>query len=135
MTSVYYPQQVIVMRRDLKMRRGKEIAQACHASTGILLQNLFKIIIYKILFRIGVKINNPWYKWINGSFTKITLYVNSESELLAVYEKAKNAGYPCVLITDKGLTEFNGVPTNTCIGIGPVYKYDLVGITDQLPLL
>ncbi|TXG81148.1 MAG: peptidyl-tRNA hydrolase [Spirochaetes bacterium] len=130
-----YPQQVIVVRKDLKMRRGKEIAQSCHASTGILLHNLPKVIWYKLLYKMNIKLNNAWYQWLNGSFTKITVYVNSEQELLDTYEKAKTANLPTVLITDKGLTEFNGVPTNTCIAIGPVYKPELIGITNHLPLL
>lgn len=123
------------MRKDLKMRRGKEIAQACHASTAILLDNKLKVLFYKTLGYFKIPVNNAWYEWLNGSFTKITVYVNSEQELLQVYEKAKSANLPTVLITDKGLTEFNNVPTNTCIAIGPVYKPELVGITNHLPLL
>ena len=66
---------------------------------------------------------------INNStiFTKICLCVEDEKELLKLYNKVKKErpDIPCELITDCGLTEFNGVPTNTCIGIGPFWNEDI----------
>jgi PTH2 family peptidyl-tRNA hydrolase len=61
--------------------------------------------------------------------------VGSEAELLEVYESALVAGLHTSLIVDAGRTEFNGVPTKTCIAIGPEFPERLVGITDQLKLL
>ena len=56
---------------------------------------------------------------------------------LSVYEtiKKERPDIPCVLITDRGLTEFNGIPTNTCIGIGPFWSKDIDVYTKHLKLL
>lgn len=107
--------QTIIMRSDLGMRKGKMIAQGAHAAMAFLTN----------------RIRNAWeenyppqfnvieQEWIEGSFRKICLQVDSEKELLDIYEKAKKAGLEAHLITDSGLTEFHGVPTNTCIALGP----------------
>lgn len=133
--------QVIVWRNDLKVRKGKLAAQIAHASTALLLDAM------KITERgehVGVKIcrrllefrkDSTWDKWINEGFTKIVLGCENENELLDLYDKAKSQKIPCVLITDAGLTEFNGVPTNTCIGIGPYWSDDIDKITGHLKLL
>ncbi len=73
--------------------------------------------------------------WINGAFTKICVYVNSEEELKEVYKKAKEAKLLCSIIEDSGQTEFNNVPTLTAVAIGPHYPSDLNPITGHLPLL
>ena len=73
--------------------------------------------------------------WIRGIFKKVCLKVDSEQELLDIHKKALEAGLVSYLITDAGLTEFNGVPTNTCIGIGPDYADKIDVITGHLKLL
>ena len=55
--------------------------------------------------------------WDAGSFTKITLAVDSEEKLLKIYEDAKAQGLPVKLIRDNGWTVFDGVPTLTCLGM------------------
>ena len=115
--------QVIVIRKDLKMRRGKEIAQGSHASLAFLTRRIQK---YEAQ---SDKAKEPldFYffmtdverEWINGIFRKICLQAQSEEELLAVYEAAKEIGLEAHLITDAGITEFNGVSTHTAVGIGP----------------
>jgi len=128
--------QVIVIRKDLKMRRGKEIAQGAHASMKVILNYLD----YKRTINNG---NTPVYElevtssiseWLDGIFTKVVVYVESEEELLSVYEKAKEAGLPCSLIKDRGLTEFHNVPTYTCVGIGPDESSKIDKITGNLSL-
>jgi PTH2 family peptidyl-tRNA hydrolase len=129
------PKQVIVMRKDLKMRRGKEIAQGAHASLGALW----------LIQRQGGASGADRHKysesiiaaaleWIHGSFAKICVTVDSEQELLDIYNQADKAGLPAKLITDSGLTEFHGVPTNTCIAIGPAWSDDIDKITGNLKL-
>ena len=61
--------------------------------------------------------------------------MDSEEELLKIYEKAKKAKLPCSLITDSGKTEFNGVPTNTVVVIGPDKSTKIDKITKKLKLL
>lgn len=63
------------------------------------------------------------------------VYVNSEAELLEIVQAANDAGLYNALITDSGLTEFGGVPTKTCIAIGPAYSDRIDPVTRHLPLL
>jgi PTH2 family peptidyl-tRNA hydrolase len=64
----------------------------------------------------------------------VTVKVGSEPELMAVYEQAQRAGLVVHLITDGGLTEFGGVPTRTCLGIGPDYDDRIDPVTGDLEL-
>ena len=57
-----------------------------------------------------VKFSEAERAWLEGSLRKVTVKVGSEAELLAVYEKALEAGVVVHLITDRGLTEFGGIP-------------------------
>lgn len=136
--------QIIIMRKDLNMRKGKMVAQGSHASTGLILEKLFEasyndtgkeIKDGKYTLSIEVEAGSSLDTWIRTGFTKICVYVNSEEELLDVYKKAKSAGLPSILIQDGGKTEFNGVPTYTCAGIGPADSEDIDKITGDLPLL
>lgn len=133
--------QVIVFRHDLlkTLRKGKIAAQVAHASLGSLLTLFNKSDQgndYGRRFEWWVDFRSDSYldKWLNGLFTKICVYVEDEAELLEVYEKAKAASLPCKLITDAGNTEFHGVPTNTCVGIGPYWSEDIDEITGDLNL-
>ena len=140
--------QILVVRRDLKMRRGKEIAQCAHASMAVFTR-LIKVEEFgkqplsddpfdwrttpsNMLF--VFKYIDVLWQWFSSSFAKICVTVNSEQELLDVYNKAKEAGMLCSLITDSGRTEFNGVPTITCCAIGPDYIEKIDPITKHLPL-
>ena len=139
--------QVIVMRKDLNMRKGKLIAQGAHASLGALLEFFYKGRVQTLEggdLEPGQIINE--YKcefaddsvlgeWLSGIFTKICLYVNSESEIKALVEECEKVMIPYKVITDSGLTEFHGVPTITCIGIAPYYSEEIDKITGHLPLL
>lgn len=129
--------QVIVIRKDLNMRKGKLVAQGSHASLGSLLtmfskEKNEKTYTYKCSFNEGSLLD----EWLNGIFTKICLYVNSEDELVSLYNKIKEESpeIPCVMIEDAGLTEFNGVKTKTCIGIGPYWADEIDKHTKTLPL-
>ena len=120
--------QVIVMRKDLNMRKGKMIAQGSHASMAFLSNRLKG---YP-----NLKLTAEMLAWLmNGSFTKVCLSVDSEEELLKVYQEAKDANLEVQLITDSGKTEFNGVPTKTCLAIGPDLSYKINSITGNLKLL
>lgn len=132
--------QVIVMRKDLSMRKGKMIAQGAHASMKVLLDNMWDMPFeYEDdagkQWRLDVSYESPLEYWLEHGFAKICVYVNSEEELLELLEKAKEAELPCALITDAGRTEFGGIPTNTCIAIGPAYVEDIDPITGHLKLL
>ena len=132
--------QIIVIRTDLrnsdgkKVRTGKLIAQACHASIAFLTNKMRNNDSSPESVCL-VNLNQAQKEWINGSFFKICLGVDSEKELLEILEKARNSDVECHMITDQGHTEFNGVPTNTCLALGPDYSSKLDVITGQLKLL
>ena len=116
------------------MGKGKLAAQVAHASLGCILDMGF----------VGVKEGKLTYQfeamspsgaWLTDKFTKICLYVESEKDLDLIYENAKNGKLPAVLITDSGLTEFHGVPTKTCVGIGPAPSSLIDAVTGHLKLL
>lgn len=134
------PKQVIVMRKDLNMRKGKMVAQGSHASLGVILHmmnteehTMFDG--YTPMTRYTMDAVGNIRDWLIGKFTKVCVYVDSEAELLAVFEHAQKNGIPSVLITDSGLTEFAGKPTNTCCGIGPWRRSEIDEITGHLKLL
>jgi peptidyl-tRNA hydrolase, PTH2 family len=143
--------QVIVMRTDLrntngnKIRTGKLISQGAHASMKAILDLMSQVNDWKFISTDGkegfqtrylkIDATTPLNYWLNGLFTKICLSVDSEQELLDIYNKAKDNGLICSLITDSGLTEFNGVPTITCCAIGPSFSEDIDKITGHLKLL
>ena len=130
-----YTKQVIVIRKDLNMRKGKLAAQAAHAATAAVLHNLARVLLYKLMYKLGVKSSNALFHWVNDSFTKICVSVNSEAELDTIYNFAKQRGIPAYMIVDKGVTEFNNVPTKTCLSIGPAYNAAFLGVTSHLPLM
>lgn len=130
-----YTKQVIVIRKDLNMRKGKLAAQAAHAATAAVLHNLARVLLYKLMYKLGIKASNPLFHWVNGNFTKICVSVNSEAELDTIYNLAKERGISAYMIVDKGVTEFNNVPTKTCLSIGPAYNAAFIGVTSYLPLM
>lgn len=126
------PKQVIVMRKDLGMRKGKMIAQGAHAAMAVLLDGA----VAQGETELVLTLDAAAYRWlVTGRFAKICVGVNSEAELDDVMARAKAAGIPCALITDAGKTEFHGVPTKTCCAIGPGWADDIDQITGSLTLL
>ena len=123
--------QVIVMRKDLNMRRGKEIAQGSHASISFLSHKVRKSLSGR---KAEIKLTDAEMAWFDGSFTKVCVRVDSEQELLEIYQKAIGAGLVAHLITDSGRTEFNGVPTRTCCAIGPDEAEKIDKVTGHLKL-
>lgn len=124
--------QVIVMRKDLGMRKGKMIAQGAHASLKVLLD------------RGEPSADGTTYTfamteamaaWTTERFTKICVSVDSEAALDAIVERAREAGLPCALVVDAGHTEFHGVPTKTCCAVGPAWAEEVDAVTGSLPLL
>jgi peptidyl-tRNA hydrolase, PTH2 family len=122
--------QVIVMRKDLGMRKGKMIAQGAHASLKVLLD--------RATTRDGttaIELTEAMAAWILGRFTKVCVSVDSEAALDDVAARAAAAGLPCAVVVDAGHTEFHGIPTKTCCSVGPAWGDEVDAITGDLPLL
>ncbi len=101
------------------MSRGKEIAQAAHASLKVVLENM----------------EHPSVKaWLSSAFAKVALVVNSEEELRELCKTADEAGIINSTIVDSGRTYFHGVPTVTVAALGPAKVEDLDKITGHLRL-
>ena len=110
--------QVIVWRHDLKVRLGKKMAQAAHAAMISISQRIRQ----GLDSATGVAtlpLSPQEQEWFSGRFTKVVLRVDSEEELLDIHRQATAAGLVSELVVDSGLTEFGGVATPTCCGIGP----------------
>jgi len=140
--------QVIVLRKDLNMRKGKMVAQGAHASMKAIMDTAYKTV--------GLTVKHPAYNnrtmslvgdylsipltsdvkdWLEGIFTKICVSVDSEDELLTIFNRATEAKIICSLIRDSGKTEFNGIPTYTAVAVGPGASKDIDKITGHLKLL
>jgi len=118
--SDYQYKQVIVLRKDLNMRKGKMAAQAAHASLSAVLSNIK---------------DNQVAVWLKTGQAKIVVSVDSEEELLALEQAAKSAGLINALIVDSGYTEFDGVPTITALAVGPGKIAAVDKVTSHLKLL
>jgi len=133
--------QVLVVRKDLNMRKGKMCAQAAHASLKVILDlsyhdnNTDPLTPNWNSYLLEFELDKPLGLWLNGSFTKICVSVDSEQELQRIYDNALLAGIPTSLIVDNGVTEFHGVQTKTVVGIGPWWSDEIDLLTGHLKLL
>src|ERR1700690_3719152 len=109
--------QVIVIRKKFTrpdgstfaLGRGKEIAQACHASLSFLLAKMYD----KFdgppwkgdsgKMRIDLTMNElAWCDSYRTGMAKVTLQVETEQELRDLHQKAKDEGLESQLIIDSG---------------------------------
>lgn len=123
--------QVIVVRKDLNMRKGKIAAQVAHASMKFLFDNNESIRGDELY----VKLNQDEAMWATGSFTKVVCGIESEDALKSLIMKAEMGGIECHPIIDAGRTEFGGQPTLTCAAFGPASESELNEITGKLKLI
>ncbi len=121
MPHVFEYKQVIIVREDLKMSRGKTAAQVAHAALGSAER--------------ARKFAEDWYEvWLREGQKKVVVKVASERELYELYEQAKKDGLPCYIVNDAGLTELPP-GTTTTLGIGPATNARVDRITGALKLL
>jgi len=112
--------QVIVLRTDLNMSKGKIAAQAGHAAVAAAEE--------------ARKRNSDWWRaWLREGQCKIAVKAGSARELTELEREAKEMRLPCALITDRGLTELPPA-TLTCLGIGPAPSSKVDEITGTLSL-
>tara|TARA_Y100000034_G_C6843311_1_gene381773 strand:+ start:794 stop:1138 length:345 start_codon:yes stop_codon:yes gene_type:complete len=110
--------QVILVRQDLKLPKGKMSAQAAHASVDAVLKADSDLV----------------KKWRGQGMAKIVLKVKDEKELVKYFQKAKDEGIACSLITDAGHTVVEP-GTKTCVGIGPDEEEIIDSLTEDLKLM
>jgi PTH2 family peptidyl-tRNA hydrolase len=123
--------QVIVMRKDLNLSKGRLVTQGAHASIAFL-TNKMKNNLSNPEALWWVNLSQAEKEWIYGTFYKICVGVDSEKELLDI-------GYNAVMLglSVKYIEETNGFdkPTITCLAIGPDYSSKIDPVTKHLKLL
>ncbi len=113
--------QVILLRMDLPMGKGKLVAQGSHASLDAYLDAVSKM---PAIAR----------KWHGQGMPKVALKVESEKELVKMFQAAKDYELPCSLIADAGRTQLEP-GSKTAAAIGPAKAEIVDRITGQLKLL
>lgn len=110
--------QVIVLRTDLGMSKGKMIAQACHASLGAY--------------------NNAGSmkkaNWEAEGAKKIAVKAKSEDKLMELFKQARSMNISAYIVKDAGETELDP-GTVTALGIGPDDDGTVDKVTKELPLM
>lgn len=113
--------QVIVVRQDLKMGKGKLAVQVAHASVSAAEE---------------ARRHKPnWFEaWFGHNQAKICVKVETEKQLRLLKGDVEEAGIPNALIQDAGLTQLEP-GTTTCLGIGPLPSEIADRYTGELKLV
>jgi PTH2 family peptidyl-tRNA hydrolase len=113
--------QVIAVRTDLQMGKGKIAAQVGHAAISAAEETR--------------KQHREWWQaWLKEGQCKVIVKVSSLEQLLELQRQGIQLELPHSLVTDRGLTQLPP-HTVTCLGIGPAPSRQVDKITGNLPLL
>ncbi len=113
--------QVMVVRDDLEMSKGKLAVQVAHASLSAAEK--------------ARKQNKEWYEnWRNERQKKVVVKVSSKEELKNLKKEAEIQNIPNHLVKDAGLTELQP-ETPTVLGVGPAPNDEVDKVTGDLKLL
>ena len=110
--------QVILVRSDLNMSKGKTAAQVAHGAVDAVLKSNKKVV----------------EEWKKMGMKKIVLKVNDENELLKYLKIAKEKNVVVALIRDAGRTELTP-NTTTVLAIGPDLEAKIDSISSELSTL
>ena len=110
--------QVILVRQDLKLPKGKLAVQCSHASVAAMVKSH----------------KDDINKWQSEGMKKIVLKVKDLDELLQHKKKAEDMGLICALIEDAGKTVVEP-GTITCLGIGPDREEKIDKVTGNLKMV
>lgn len=110
--------QVILVRQDLKLPKGKMSAQAAHASVEAALNSPKKLL----------------EAWRKSGAKKVILKVKDKKELIEFKKKAEMKGLTSALIVDAGKTVLPK-ETATCLGIGPDEEKKIDAVTGKLKIV
>ncbi len=113
--------QVIIVRADIEMSKGKLAAQVAHAS----------LMSYFEAEKMDPEIAK---KWLETGEKKIVLKLDGEEALKRLYEAFKYKKIPAALVSDAGLTELPP-GTITALGVGPWKSSEIDQFTRTLKLL
>jgi PTH2 family peptidyl-tRNA hydrolase len=110
--------QVLLVRQDLKLPKGKMAVQVAHASSAALMRSPREIV----------------KKWELGGMKKIVLKVENLDDIYRFKEEAEDIGLVATLISDAGKTVVEP-GTITCLGIGPDNEEKIDKVTGKLKMV
>ena len=110
--------QVILVREDLKLDKGKMAAQVAHESVESALRSDKEIV----------------KQWRIKGMKKIVLKVKNREELFRYKEIAKDNNLKTAVITDAGKTRIKP-GTITCLAIGPDQEKNIDNVTRMLKMM
>jgi PTH2 family peptidyl-tRNA hydrolase len=110
--------QVIIVRKDLKLSKGKMASQVSHASVEAVLRSDKKIV----------------SKWRDTGMKKVVVECADKKELFSLKMQAEQAGIVSALIADAGRTEVEP-GTETCLAIGPDSEEKIDKISCKLKMV
>lgn len=110
--------QVILVREDLKLPKGKLAAQCSHASVDTILKSDKKIVDL----------------WKKEGGKKVILKVKDEKDLFKYKQMSEDFGLKTALITDAGRTVLEP-GTITCLGIGPDLEEKIDKVSGKLKMV
>ncbi len=110
--------QVIIVRQDLKLPKGKMATQAAHASVDAVMKTSKDIV----------------QAWKQEGMKKVVVKVKDLSELVRYENIARDEKVKFAIITDAGKTTVEP-GTVTCMAIGPDEEDKIDKVTGQLPLM
>lgn len=107
----------IVVRKDIRMGKGKMAAQVAHAAVECSMRHSLKVT-----------------RWVNEGQKKIVVWIGNEEELIQLMNKAKSIKVHTCPIRDAGMTQVDP-NTLTCAAFGPDSDSVIDSLTGQLKLL
>ena len=110
--------QVILVREDLNLPKGKMAAQCAHASVDAVAKSDKKMIA----------------EWKKQGAKKIVLKISDEKELFKYRSMLEDGGIKVALIKDAGHTVVEP-GTVTCLGVGPDSEDKIDKITGKLKMV
>ena len=121
MAKLFKYKQVIAVRADLKMSKGKLAVQVAHGAIAAAERSR--------------KEKRDWFDaWLSEGQKKVVVEVVDDEELRRLQEQADGLGIPNELIQDAGLTELPPGAT-TVLALGPAPNEVIDKVTRGLPLL
>lgn len=108
--------QVIVVRTDVKLSKGKLAAQVAHAAVTAADKSSLKS------------------EWMREGQKKSVVKCSDLEELIDIKERADRKGLVTALIEDAGHTQIPS-GTVTCLGVGPAKEKEIDDVTGHLKLL
>lgn len=118
---VFRYKQVIAVRTDLMMSKGKLAVQVAHGAVSS-------------AERAKATSPDDWESWFKEGQKKVVVKVQTADDLLELMRLASVNRLPNALIHDAGMTELEP-GTMTVLGIGPAKSELMDKVTGQLKLL